>query len=87
MRASLGQQALTFAIAAAGVALFAGLALPLPFLFGPSAACLLVALAAAPLREVRPLSSSARTVPVLFPLLGWTAATGSGSQGQGPGGR
>lgn len=51
---------LTFAIAALGAALFHGLGLPLPFLFGPMAACLVGALCGMRLRSVRPLSIAAR---------------------------
>lgn len=40
----------TLALALAGAGLFHLLGLPLPFLFGPMVACLLAALAGAPLR-------------------------------------
>ncbi|MCB6178125.1 AbrB family transcriptional regulator [Rhodobacter sp. Har01] len=53
---------MTLALAAAGVAVFAALGLPLPFLFGPMAACLLAALAGAPLRGLGQVSVAARTV-------------------------
>ncbi|MCI4666223.1 MAG: AbrB family transcriptional regulator [Neomegalonema sp.] len=53
---------LTFAIAAAGVACFWLLALPLPFLLGPMFACLLAALLGAPMRGVGLASPAMRTV-------------------------
>lgn len=52
----------TLAIAAAGVALFHALDLPLPFLFGPMTACLAAALAGLPLRGMGRVSTAARTV-------------------------
>ena len=52
----------TLAIAAAGVAVFAALSLPLPFLFGPMAACLAAALAGVPMRGMGRASVAARTV-------------------------
>lgn len=61
-RSRLQRQALTLLIAAAGVAAFAALGLPLPFLFGPMIGCLVAALARVPLAGVRPLSVAARTV-------------------------
>ncbi|MEM9099657.1 MAG: AbrB family transcriptional regulator, partial [Pseudomonadota bacterium] len=54
--------ALTFAISAAGVAVFELLGLPLPFLLGPLAACLVAALAQIPMREAGPISAAMRTV-------------------------
>lgn len=59
---ALQRQGMTLALAAAGVAVFAALGLPLPFLFGPMAACLLAALAGAPLRGLGQVSVAARTV-------------------------
>ena len=53
---------LTFAIAAVGTALFLVLHLPLPFLFGPLAACLVAALAGAKLQGAGTLGKAARTV-------------------------
>ncbi len=53
---------LTFALALAGVGLFHRLGLPLPFLFGPLAACLLAALAGVRLEGVKPASDGARAV-------------------------
>ena len=44
MSAAFGERARTLVFAAAGTALFWVLHLPLPFLFGPMAACLLAAL-------------------------------------------
>ncbi|MEN0040462.1 MAG: AbrB family transcriptional regulator [Pseudomonadota bacterium] len=52
----------TFAIAAIGVALFKLLALPLPWLLGPIAACLAAALIGVPMRGVKPLNDSMRTI-------------------------
>lgn len=60
--ATLRRRALTLAVAAAGVALFLLLGLPLPFLFGPMFACLAAALAGLPLRGMGPLSLAARSV-------------------------
>ncbi len=52
----------TVLIAAAGVAAFAALGLPLPFLLGPLAACLIAALAGAQMRDLGWLSKAMRTV-------------------------
>ena len=52
----------TLALAALGTLVFWLVGLPLPFLFGPMFACLLAALAGAPLLGVTPLSSAARTI-------------------------
>ena len=52
----------TFALALAGAGLFQLLGLPLPFLFGPMATCLLAALAGVRLEGVAPLSDAARAV-------------------------
>lgn len=54
--------ALTFAVSAAGVAVFELLSLPLPFLLGPLAACLVAALAQIPMREAGQISAAMRTV-------------------------
>lgn len=59
---AIALRALTVAIGAAGVGVFVRFALPLPFLFGPMAACLLAALAGAPLRNLGQVSVAARTV-------------------------
>ncbi|MRX48941.1 AbrB family transcriptional regulator [Paracoccus sp. S-4012] len=61
-RERLRQRALTLAAAAAGVALFQLLGLPLPFLFGPMFACLAAALAGWPLMGMGRLSVAARAV-------------------------
>lgn len=53
---------LTLAIAGAGTGAFHVLDLPLPFLFGPMAACLLAALAGVQLRAIKPAGIAARTV-------------------------
>lgn len=55
-------RALTFLIAAAGAALFHAAGLPLPFLFGPMAACLAAALAGVRLRGFGQVSVGARTI-------------------------
>lgn len=52
---------LTFALAAAGGALFLALHLPLPLLLGPMLACLVAALAGAPLRGAGGLGTLMRT--------------------------
>ncbi len=52
----------TVVIAALGVVLFSALGLPLPFLFGPMAACLFAALAGAKLRGLGQISVAARTI-------------------------
>lgn len=62
MRRTLGLQLVTIAIGLAGVGVFMLLHLPLPFLFGPMAACLLAALLGAPLRNLGQVSVAARTV-------------------------
>ncbi|NBE07170.1 AbrB family transcriptional regulator [Paragemmobacter ruber] len=53
---------MTLGIALLGAGLFHLAGLPLPFLFGPMLACLLVALMGAPLRGMGPLSKAARTI-------------------------
>ena len=53
---------LTFGLASAGVGVFVLLDLPLPFLFGPMAACLIAALMHAPLRGFGQVSVGARTI-------------------------
>jgi membrane AbrB-like protein len=62
MIAALSRQALTVAIALAGVGVFLWFGLPLPFLFGPMAACLVAALLGAPLRGLGQISVAARSV-------------------------
>lgn len=52
----------TLVLALAGAGLFHALGLPLPFLFGPMAACLIAALAGAPLRGMGTVSTVARTI-------------------------
>lgn len=52
----------TLAVAAAGTVLFLLIDLPLPFLFGPMAACLVAAMAGLPLKGMGPVSVAARTV-------------------------
>lgn len=54
--------ALTLLIGAAGVGVFLLLSLPLPFLLGPLAACLVAGLMGAPLRGSKPVSDASRTV-------------------------
>ncbi|MEM8569964.1 MAG: AbrB family transcriptional regulator [Pseudomonadota bacterium] len=56
------RRALTLSIAALGTALFWWISVPLPFLFGPMAACLLAALMRAPLEGFGQVSLAARTV-------------------------
>ncbi|OHC48386.1 MAG: aminopeptidase [Rhodobacteraceae bacterium GWF1_65_7] len=53
---------LTLALALAGAGGFWLMGLPLPFLFGPMAACLLAALAGAPLKGAGEVSTAARTI-------------------------
>lgn len=62
MSPMIARRGLTLALALGGATLFAGLGLPLPFLFGPMAACLLAALAGVPLRGMGVVSTLARTV-------------------------
>ncbi|MFP1645483.1 AbrB family transcriptional regulator [Pontitalea aquivivens] len=52
----------TLILALAGAVLFQFLDLPLPFLFGPMAACLIAALAGMRLQGMGPVSAAARTV-------------------------
>lgn len=59
---TLQRRGLTVAIASAGAALFWGLGLPLPFLFGPMSACLIAALLGAPLKGLGVVSVAARTI-------------------------
>ena len=56
------QRLLTVAFAVLGTGLFVLAGLPLPFLFGPMAACLVAALAGAPLRGMGQISVGARTI-------------------------
>ncbi|WP_199489579.1 AbrB family transcriptional regulator [Pseudotabrizicola alkalilacus] len=56
------KQVATLALALLGAGLFLLLGLPLPFLFGPMTACLLAALAGAPLKGLHTVSTLARTV-------------------------
>lgn len=59
---SLRPQLLTVVVAAAGVVVFSFIGLPLPFLFGPMAACLIAALAGARLKGLGQISVAARTI-------------------------
>lgn len=52
----------TLTLALCGAALFHTVGLPLPFLFGPMAACLIAALAGAPLKGMGTVSTLARTI-------------------------
>lgn len=56
------QVTLTFAIAGAGVALFHGIGLPLPWLLGPIFACLVSALLGVRMAGIKPLNEGMRTV-------------------------
>ncbi len=60
--APMRRQGLTLLVAAVGAGLFWAFQLPLPFLFGPLAACLIAALAGAPLKGTRGLSQAMRTI-------------------------
>ncbi len=62
MPPEMARRTATLVLAMTGAALFYLLGLPLPFLFGPMAACLLSALAGAPLRGMGGISTLARTV-------------------------
>ncbi len=55
-------RALTVMMAALGAVVFALAGLPLPFLFGPMAACLIAALLGAPLKGLGQVSVAARTI-------------------------
>lgn len=59
---TLRVQAVTVGIAAVGVAVFAALALPLPFLFGPMVFCLIAALAGTDLKGLGQIGVAARTI-------------------------
>lgn len=52
----------TFAVAFVGVAAFFALGLPLPWLLGPIAACLIAALLGVPMKGIKPLNIAMRTV-------------------------
>lgn len=58
----LRSRVFTFAVAAAGAAFFWSLGLPLPFLFGPMAACLVAALSGAKLVGFGKITAAARTI-------------------------
>jgi membrane AbrB-like protein len=58
----MARRGTTLALALAGAGVFYLLNLPLPFLFGPMAACLIAALAGAPLKGMGTVSTLARTV-------------------------
>lgn len=57
-----GRRSLTLALAAMGAALFVALGLPLPFLLGPMLACLIAALARAPLAGTGDFGIAMRTI-------------------------
>jgi membrane AbrB-like protein len=61
-RSLLLRRCMTVLISAAGVAIFLRLDLPLPFLFGPMAASLVIALCGAPLAGLGQVSIAARSV-------------------------
>ncbi len=56
------KRALTFGLAVLGTSVFWALNLPLPFLFGPMSACLIAALAHAPMEGFGQVSVAARTI-------------------------
>ncbi|NOD64418.1 AbrB family transcriptional regulator [Ruegeria sp. HKCCD6109] len=56
------KRAMTFSLAVLGTGLFWMLNLPLPFLFGPMSACLIAALAHAPMEGFGQISVAARTI-------------------------
>ncbi|MBD3765274.1 MAG: AbrB family transcriptional regulator [Rhodobacterales bacterium] len=58
----LGRSLVTMALAALGATVFVLAGLPLPFLFGPMAACLLAALAGLPLRGTGVIGTGARSI-------------------------
>lgn len=62
MRQGLKEQAITLALGLAGTAAFSLGGLPLPFLFGPMAACLVAALCGLRLRSFGQISIGARSV-------------------------
>ena len=62
MLTPLRQRLATLALAVLGAVAFQWMGLPLPFLFGPMAACLIAALAGAPLNGMGPVSAAARTI-------------------------
>lgn len=62
MPAAVLRRAGTLALAALGIGVFHFARLPLPFLFGPMAACLIAALAGAPLAGMGMISILARTI-------------------------
>ena len=62
MPSLLARRGLTLGLALAGAGLFQVIGVPLAFLFGPMAACLLAALAGAPLKGLGVVSTAARTI-------------------------
>ncbi|WP_323689849.1 AbrB family transcriptional regulator [Rhizobium sp. AN64] len=62
MGSNFEHQSLTLLASAGGVCVFCTVGLPLPFLFGPMAACLIAALAGARLRSFGQVSVGARSV-------------------------
>ena len=52
----------SFLVAAVGVAVFMFFSLPLPWLLGPIGACLLAAVCGVPMRGIKPLNQSMRTI-------------------------
>ncbi|WP_170327639.1 AbrB family transcriptional regulator [Ruegeria arenilitoris] len=59
---SLTKRAVTLGLALLGTGVFWALGLPLPFLFGPMSACLIAALAHAPMEGLGQVSVAARTI-------------------------
>lgn len=62
MPSHLAKRLATLALALAGAAIFYAAHLPLPFLFGPMTACLIAALAGAPIKGMGQVSVAARTI-------------------------
>lgn len=62
MPSHLAKRLATLALALAGAAVFYAAHLPLPFLFGPMTACLIAALAGAPIKGMGQVSVAARTI-------------------------
>lgn len=58
----LSRRLLTLALALAGALIFQALGVPLPFLFGPLAFCLIAALLGVPLRDAGPVGTASRTL-------------------------
>ena len=62
MPSHLAKRLATLALALAGATVFNAAHLPLPFLFGPMSACLIAALAGAPIKGMGQVSVAARTI-------------------------